>query len=116
MSISEIAAAAKSASIGLAAVDTHTKNDALKRIAAAIGQNAPRIIAANERDILAAEKDNLAAPLLKRLKFDDGKISQVAAGIEGLVILDEPVGKTLAQSELDAGLELYKVCCPIGVI
>jgi len=116
MSISEIAAAAKSASIRLAAVETYTKNEALKRIAAAIRQNAPQIVAANERDISAAEKDNLAAPLLKRLKFDDAKINQVIAGIESLIELDDPVGKTLTATELDAGLELYKVSCPIGVI
>ena len=116
MSISEIAAAAKSASIRLAAVDTDAKNNALAQIAEAIRQNTSRIVEANERDIFAAEKDNLAAPLLKRLKFDDGKIDQVIAGIESLIKLDDPVGKTLTATELDVGLELYKVSCPIGVI
>ena len=116
MSISEIAAAAKSASIRLAAVDTDAKNNALAQIAEAIRQNTSRIVEANERDICAAEKDNLAAPLLKRLKFDDAKINQVIAGIESLIRLDDPVGQTLTATELDAGLELYKVSCPIGVI
>ena len=67
MSISKIAAAAKAASIRLAAVDTDAKNDALAQIAAAIGQNTDRIIAANELDLSAANRDNLASPLLKRL-------------------------------------------------
>ncbi|MHC4567644.1 MAG: glutamate-5-semialdehyde dehydrogenase [Planctomycetota bacterium] len=116
MSISEIASTAKSASIRLAAVDTDTKNAALAQIAAAIRQNTGKIVAANELDLSAAEKDNLAAPLLKRLKFDQGKIAQVIAGIESLVKLDDPVGKTLAATELDTGLELCKVSCPIGVI
>jgi glutamate-5-semialdehyde dehydrogenase len=116
MSISEIASAAKSASIRLAAVDTDTKNDALAQIAGAIRQNTERIVAANEQDLAAAERDNLAAPLLKRLKFDEGKIAQVIAGIESLIELDEPVGKMLSGVELDAGLELCKVSCPIGVI
>ena len=73
-------------------------------------------VSANEQDLVAAEQDNLAAPLLKRLKFDEGKIAQVVAGIESLIGLDDPVGKTLSGTELDAGLELFKVSCPIGVI
>ena len=116
MSISEIAAAAKSASIWLAAADTDTKNNALARIAGAIKQNTDRIVAANEQDLSAAENDNLEAPLLKRLKFDEGKITQVIAGVESLIELDDPVGRTLTATELDAGLELYKISCPIGVI
>jgi glutamate-5-semialdehyde dehydrogenase len=116
MNICEIAAAAKSASIRLAAVDTGTKNNALAQIADALKRNSGRIIAANEQDLATAEQDNLAAPLLKRLKFDEGKIAQVIAGIESLIELDEPVGATLSATELDAGLELYKVSCPIGVI
>ena len=116
MNISEIAAAAKSASIRLAAVNTYIKNNALTEIAKALKQRSVEIIAANEEDMSVAEKNNLAGPLLKRLKFDEGKIVQTIAGIESLINLDDPVGKTLAATELDAGLELYKVSCPIGVI
>ena len=116
MSIREIAGAAKTASIRLAAVEGGAKDNALARIAGAIRQNTDRIVSANEQDLSAAEKDNLAAPLLKRLKFDEGKITQVIAGIESLIKLDDPVGETLDATELDVGLELYKVSCPIGVI
>ena len=116
MNISEIAAAAKSASIQLAAVNTDIKNNALVEIAKALLQRSVEIIAANEEDISAAEKNNLAGPLLKRLKFDEGKIAQTIAGIESLIKLDDPIGMNLAATELDAGLELFKVSCPIGVI
>jgi glutamate-5-semialdehyde dehydrogenase len=54
--------------------------------------------------------------LLKRLKFDEGKIADCIAGIESLIKLDDPVGRTLSATELDRGLQLYKVSCPIGVI
>jgi glutamate-5-semialdehyde dehydrogenase len=54
--------------------------------------------------------------LLKRLKFDENKIADVCAGIESLIKLEDPVGKTISGTELDKGLELYKVSCPIGVI
>jgi glutamate-5-semialdehyde dehydrogenase len=116
MTISESAREAKTASIALAAATTDVKNHALVEIAAALRQNAPAIIAANRQDLDEAKKNHLAAPLLKRLKFDEAKIDQVIAGIESLIALPDPVGRTLAATELDDGLELYKVSCPIGVI
>ncbi len=116
MSIAETAAAAKAACMRLAAVTTQVKNAALAEIAKALKGGRAEIIAANKNDVAKAEKENLAAPLLKRLKFDEGKIADVVAGIESLIKLDDPVGRTLAAVELDEGLELYKVSCAIGVI
>jgi len=116
MNISEIAMAAKAASIHLAAVDTETKNKALAEIAKALKQHSTEIISANNQDIAESEKNNLAAPLLKRLKFDQGKLNETCAGIESLIKLDDPVGRILRATELDKGLDLYQVTCPIGVI
>jgi len=111
-----MAGAAKAASIGLGAVGTNVKNGALAEIAGALGRECDRIVAANAEDLAEAEKNDIGGPLLKRLKFDAGKIGEVVVGIESLIGLDDPVGRTLAATELDAGLELYKVSCPIGVI
>ena len=116
MSIAEIAAAAGSASTQLAASKTDVKNKALAEIAEALKQRSSEILTANKEDLAAAERDNLSAPLLKRLKFDESKIAVVCEGIEDLIKLDDPVGKTISAVELDEGLELYKVSCPIGVI
>ncbi len=116
MDIAQLAQAAKTASIELAAVDAGTKNKALAEIAKAIKGSSAQIIASNKEDLAKAEADNLAAPLLKRLKFDEKKIAETIVGIESLIKLDDPVGKTLSATELDEGLELYKVSCPIGVI
>ena len=116
MNISQIAEKAKSASILLAAVKADIKNTALARIAKAMKQYSAMLVSANREDLAVAEKNNLSAPLLKRLKFDEGKIKEVCDGIESLIKLDDPVGKTLTATELDKGLELYKVSCPIGVI
>jgi len=116
MSIAETAAAAKAASIQLAAVKSDVKNKALAEIAKALKEKSAEIVSANKEDLAAAEENNLTAPLLKRLKFDEGKIADVCAGIESLIKLDDPVGKTLAATELDKGLELYKVSCPICVV
>ena len=116
MNIVELAKCAGAASIQSAALDTETKNKALSAIAQALRQNSSAIITANEKDVAQAKKDNISTALLKRLKFNETKIADVCAGIESLIKLDDPVGQTLAATELDTGLELYKVSCPIGVI
>jgi len=116
MSITQLVLSAKSASILLSAVKTKVKNAALAQIAKALQQNTLQIISANEKDLAAAKKNKLAEPLLKRLAFNQAKIAEVCTGIESLIKLDDPVGQTLTATELDKGLELYKVTCPIGVI
>jgi len=116
MNILELAAAAKAASVRLAAAKAELKNKALAEIAAGLKAHSAQIISANKDDLTDAAKNNVAAPLQKRLRFDEGKIADVVAGIESLTKLDDPVGKTISATELDKGLELYKVSCPIGVI
>lgn len=116
MEIQALAGAAKTASLELAAATTDRKNRALKEIALALDSRRNEITAANMKDLEESAQNNLAAPLMKRLKFDDSKINDVIAGIESLISLPEPVGTTLSATELDRGLELYRVSCPIGVI
>lgn len=116
MTIKDTAAKAKAASIQLAGTSGDTKNAALAAIAALLIEKTPEIIAANNLDLTQAAKDNLAAPLLKRLKFDKNKIAEVCEGIQSLIRLENPVGNTLSALELDKNLELYRVSCPIGVI
>lgn len=116
MEIINAAQQAKAASIYAAAVDTTTKNNALNAIKDALIEKKDQIFAANKADIEKAIADNLDQPLLKRLKFDQSKLDSVCAGIDSLIKIADPVGKTLAATELDKELELYKVSCPIGVI
>lgn len=116
MEIVQSAQAAKKASIALAAISTEIKQAALERIAQRLTEKASQIAEANKIDIARSESQNLASPLLKRLKFDEEKITEVVKGIYSLIKLPEPVGETLSSTELDKGLELYKVSCPIGVI
>jgi glutamate-5-semialdehyde dehydrogenase len=116
MSTAKTAKKAKAASILMAAAGTGAKNRALAEIAGALKKQSADIISANRQDLADAEKNRLAKPLLKRLRFDESKLAETIDGIESLIKLDDPVGKTLSATELDAGLELYKVSCPIGVI
>ncbi len=116
MQIMEAAKQAKPASIKLSAIFTEQKNQALEAIADALREKANEIIEANEKDLQYSKDNNLAAPLLKRLKFDRAKIEGAIQGILSLIKLPDPIGQTLSAKALDDGLELYKVSCPIGVI
>ena len=116
MDIKTIAAAAKAAAPRLAAVPSEKKNEALAAVAQMLKENSQQIITANQADLDRAAKEQLAAPLLKRLRFDQAKIDEACAGLESLIRLEDPVGQTLHALELDDGLELFKVSSPIGVI
>src|SRR5512136_1865960 len=111
---------AKSASIPLASVPGATKDRALAAMAAALDSNRGKIISANKKDLAAAEKlvevGKLSKALVKRLKVDDVKIDEMIAGIRDVIKFEDPVGKTLSALELDSGLELFQVSCPIGLI
>ncbi|MCG6980822.1 MAG: glutamate-5-semialdehyde dehydrogenase [Deltaproteobacteria bacterium] len=116
MDIRTAAKAAKRAAIQLAAIETDLKNNALQAIADEMWAHKTKILEANEKDLDFSRQNNLALPLLKRLKFDEKKLAETIRGIESLIGLPDPVGVTLSARELDEGLELYQITCPIGVI
>ena len=116
MSIAETCRNVKSAAIKLAACSTEMKNNALAKIAQELAAHKDEIFRANREDLRRSEAENIPMPLLKRLKFDESKLSDCLSGINSLIRLEDPVGRTLMSTELDEGLELYKVTCPIGAI
>ncbi|MCL6590322.1 MAG: glutamate-5-semialdehyde dehydrogenase [Firmicutes bacterium] len=116
MKIEDLAQQVKQASIQLAACSANLKNRALAGIIHSLALEKEAVFSANQADLRRSEQENLAMPLLKRLKFDEAKLQTALAGIENLIRLPDPVGKTLQATELDQGLELYRVTCPIGVI
>ena len=70
----------------------------------------------NKRDIEEARKNNISDAVMKRLKFDEGKLRDVIAGIDQLIMLPDPLGRVSLKRQLDDGLTLYRISCPIGVI
>ncbi len=112
----EAAQNARKAAIQLAAIDSNKKNEALKAIAAALEENKYEIEKANTVDLENSQKEQVAMPLLKRLKFDEVKIKDVVQGIQSLIGLEDPVGKVQIKTELDTDLILTRVASPIGVI
>ena len=107
---------AKQAAIALSGVSGEQKNKALAMIAERLYQHKDEIIKANEKDVERSIGENLASPLIKRLRFNEKKLSDVIDGLNSLIGLEDPVGKTLLSTELDESLELYRVSCPIGLI
>ena len=116
MDMTETASRAKEAALRLAAAKADTKNQAIAGIASALQENREAILAANRADLERSEEEQLAPPLLKRLRFGEDKIAEACMGLESLKRLEDPAGRTLRAVELDKDLELYQVTCPIGVI
>ena len=116
MKIENAAREAKKASIRLAATPAVERNRALEQIALALKDRSGEILRANRSDLKRSRGEKLAEPLVKRLRFDEQKIAEAGKGLQSLAGLPDPVGRTLEARELDEGLTLYKVSCPIGVI
>jgi glutamate-5-semialdehyde dehydrogenase len=116
MTTREKAIAGKRAAEASLGIGSQVKDEALARIAAALRGGAAAILAANSADLADAERDGLATPLLKRLRFDEGKLAAAIEGIEALRRLPDPVGRRLSGRRLDEGLTLRQVSCPIGLI
>lgn len=114
--VSQIAQEAKKAALQLAHLKTDAKNMALKAMSEAIESNCSAILSANRQDLDYAKKENVAEPLIARLALDEPKIRGMAKGILSVASLPDPVGQLQSVMELDQGLTLYRVSCPIGVI
>ncbi len=114
--MTEITKKMKADSYKMAALDIETRNRILKNVREALGKHQDEIFAANRLDLENAEKNNIADSVKKRLKFDSHKLDDVCSGIEQLCGLADPINRIMLQRELDEGLVLKKISCPIGVI
>ena len=114
--IKQTAQSARNASLQMAALPSEKKNRALEHIARALTKNSSLILAANALDMRNAKASQLSGPMQKRLLFDEKKLQDVVQGLYDMARLPDPVGRTTYQNQLDKGLELYRVTCPIGVI
>ena len=115
MNFEDIAKQAKNASLEMAELTTEVKNKALLKIADALEENKSQIFEANKTDLEQA-KDSVSPSVFNRLKLDENKMRDMIQGIRDVVKLEDPIGKILLARQLDEGLNLYKVSCPIGVI
>ena len=120
MDIKDIAKAAKEASLELLGAPEELKNLALKKVKENIEKNKDEIFAANKKDLDEAkslvDSGEITSSTYARLKLDENKMRDMLKGIEDVISLKDPVNKVFWTKELDEGLILKKISCPIGVI
>ena len=108
--------AAREAAAELALATPESKTRALEAAATAIREQQDAILAANDRDMTAAEGKGLTPALLDRLKLNPERVEAMARGLEEVARSADPVGRTLAEWEQPNGLKFARVSVPLGVI
>ena len=111
-----LGADARTAGQALAATSAETRRRALRAAAAAIRAGEAAILEANAADMAAAQVSGLTGALLDRLALDPARVEAMAAGVEQVAALDDPLGRLLGEWERPNGLRICRVSVPIGVI
>ncbi len=114
--MSAIGVAARAASALLSMSTTQQRNLVLREAANSLRSNTGKILAANNKDMSGAGDRGLSAAMLDRLKLDAERIDAMAAGLESIAELPDPVGRILAEWERPNGLRIQRVAVPLGVI
>jgi len=107
---------ARSAARALAMSSADVRNAALRAASAELRMRRAEILEANATDMQAARKRDLSAAMLDRLMLDDSRIDGMAAGLEAIVELPDPLGRVMAEWQRPNGLEIQRVAVPLGVI
>ncbi len=112
----EMGAAARAAARVLARAGTDAKNSALAAIAAEIRARAAELIEANRADVEQAAKDGLDAAFIDRLTLTPATVEQMAAGLEQVAALPDPVGAISELRRRPTGIEVGRMRVPLGVV
>ncbi|ACB50248.1 gamma-glutamyl phosphate reductase [Crocosphaera subtropica ATCC 51142] len=114
--LKEIAEKTSQAARKLGGLSTDDRNQAIEAIAQALETASADIIKANELDCELAEKEGISKPLYNRLKLGETKLKATIKGVRDVVNLADPLGHISIHRELDEGLILKRVSCPLGVL
>ena len=114
--MAEIGRRARIASAALALASAEAKVTALREAARAVRVRQNEILAANTRDLEEAENEGLSPALRDRLALDPERLEAIAAGLEAIADLPDPVGRMLASWTRPNGLTIERVAVPLGVI
>ena len=107
---------ARAAAHLLAKLSADEKNTILRAMAAAIRNATPELLKANARDLAAGREKGLSAAMLDRLRLDASRIEAMAAAIDQVATLPDPVGQVLDKWTRPNGIEIEQVRVPIGTI
>lgn len=114
--VHDLAVAAKAASVSLATASDEQRQEAVRAMAAALRNGVDSIVAANELDMSAARDAGTSAGLLDRLLLTPERVEGMAAGLEKLAELPDPVGRVLDHRVLASGVDLTRVSVPLGLV
>ena len=107
---------ARAAAYKLAQISSDEKNAILREMAAAIRQRVPELLAANAKDLQVGREKGLSNAMLDRLMLDEKRIEAMAAGIDQVATLPDPVGQILDSWERPNGIRIEQIRVPIGTI
>ena len=107
---------ARAAAHALALLSADQKNEILRAMAAGIRRASAEILTANALDISAGEERGLSGAMLDRLRLDEARIEAIAAGVEKVATLPDPVGEVLDEFVRPNGIRIQQLRVPIGVI
>lgn len=114
--VSAMTARARSAARIVAAASDAKKAEALIAAAASLRRAAPAILTANASDMAAGAERGLSPAMLDRLRLDESRLEAVAAAVEQVAALADPVGQLIDRSERPNGLVMERVRVPVGVL
>jgi len=118
--VRDLAEAAKQASRVIASASVEERNAALEAVAQSLERSSAEILAANAADAREAQaavaSGEMSRTMFDRLELSPGKLTSMIAGVRGVAALPDPIGRVLDRIELDTGLKLEKVSCPLGLL
>ena len=114
--MAEIGHRARGATAALGLASAEAKATALRDAARVVRDRASEILAANAHDLEEAEGEGLSSALRDRLALDPKRLEAIAAGLEAIADLPDPVGRVLASWTRPNGLAIERVAVPLGVI
>jgi glutamate-5-semialdehyde dehydrogenase len=115
-SILQMGRQARAAAYRLAQLSSDEKNAILRAMASSIRANAAALMQANDKDLAAGVEKGLSAAMLDRLRLDEARIEAMAAGIDQVATLPDPVGQVMDAWERPNGIRIEQVRVPIGTI
>ena len=107
---------ARAAAYQLAQLTSDEKNAILRAMAGAIRERVPELLGANDLDLAAGVEKGLSAAMLDRLRLDATRIEAMAAGIDQVATLSDPVGRIMEAWTRPNGMRIEQVRVPIGTI
>lgn len=114
--VSDMVAAARHAQKTLGQSTHDARRSALLKSAELIRANSDTIIATNAKDVQKATENGVSAAFIDRLTLNAERIDAMAAGLEAIASLDDPIGRELARWQQPNGLDIARVATPLGII